>query len=246
MTSANASASRNSGPVTAPTALLKLLLVLAALACGAHAQAQDAAGFWSVQTVALRDLREAQSTAAALKQRGFDAYTEFAMDAGLQFVRVRVGCFVDRAAAESMVFALRGRITDTAAVVEATPGAPVAGCVSMSVGFLKPAMWDEVASPGLAPAFKVQVAGIEAHVAHTGVTWRVLQDGEAVPPVDPALPTARFSQTEVAGVRLVSLMTPAGSVILCPGVLVTSVGNVAITEQGEALVACSLETMGGP
>ncbi|MFA5594000.1 MAG: SPOR domain-containing protein [Trueperaceae bacterium] len=224
----------------AAAALLAVLLV-----GPARAQSSDPGGPWSVQTVALRDLREAQATAAALKQSGFDAFTEFAMDNGLQFVRVRVGCYTTREAAEVMAAALRGRITDTAVVVEATPGAPVAGCVRMDVGFLKPFSWDEVELAGLAPAFRVVVAGIEAHVTHTGQRWRVLQDGEEVPLLDPALPLARFSQASVAGVALIRLDGPGGALLLCPGVLLNSVGRVAISEQEDALVACSLEIMGG-
>lgn len=201
--------------------------------------------YWSVQTVALRDLREAQLTAAALRQSGFDAFTEFAMDSGLQFVRVRVGCYTSREAAEIMAAALRGRITDAAVVVEATLDAPVAGCVHMEVGFLKPVLWDEVHRSDTAPAFRVVVAGIEAHVTHTGQRWRVLQEGEEVPLIDPALPSARFSQVTVGGVFLIGVEAPGGQVLLCPGVLVNTVGSVAISEQGDALVACSLEPMGG-
>ena len=222
-----------------------LLLAVLLIGSPARAQSSEPGGLWSVQTVALSDLREAQATAAALKQSGFDAFTEFAMDNGLQFVRVRVGCYTTREAAEVMAAALRGRVTDAAAVVEATPGAPVAGCVRMDVGFLKPFSWDSVEHSGLAPAFRVVVAGIEAHVTHTGQRWRVLQDGEEVPLLDPALPAARFSQASVAGVSLIRLDAPGGALLLCPGVLVNSVGHVAISEQGEALVACSLEIMGG-
>ncbi len=229
--------------------LAAVLLLGATLAASASAQAPGEAAshdHWTVQTVALRDLREAQSTAAALKEYGFDAFTEFAMDRGLQFIRVRVGCYTTREAAETMAAALRGRITDAAVVVEASPGAPVAGCVKMDVGFLKPVTWDEVDRAGLAPAFRVVVAGIEAHVAHTGLRWRVLQDGEEVPLVDPALPAARFTQASVGGVSFVGLERPEGRLLLCPGLLLDSVGGAAISEQGEALVACSLESMGGP
>lgn len=211
----------------------------------AAAQAPAPAGLWSVQTVALRDFREAEATAAELKRQGFDAFTEFAMDNGLQFVRVRVGCYLTRDAAEVMAAALRGRITDTAAVVEATPDSPVAGCVRMEVGFLKPGRWDAVDVAGAAPAFRVQVAGIEAHIAHTGERWRVLQEGEDVPSAALSLPAARFSQATIAGVGLIRFEAPGGAILLCPGVLVDSVGNVAISEQGDAVVACSLEPAGG-
>ena len=226
--------------ILAAAALLGVLLQQPAAA-----QAPAQTDLWTVQTVALRDLREAQATAAALKQSGFDAFTEFAMDAGLQFVRVRVGCYTSREAAEVMAAALRGRITDAAVVVEASPDAPVAGCVRMDVGFLKPFTWDEVGRAGAAPAFRVVVAGIEAHVTHTGQRWLVLQDGEDVPLMDATLPTGSFWQATVGGVSLIGLEGPGGRLLLCPGLLVNTVGDVAISEQGDALVACSLEPMGG-
>ncbi len=197
-----------------------------------------------MQTIALRDLREAQRVADRLRADGFDAFTEFAMDNGLQFVRVRIGCFTSRAAAEAMAQALRGRVAETAVAVEATPDAPVAGCVHQEIGFLKPFTWDEVREPGTAPAFRVIVAGIEAHVTHTGERWRVLQGGEAVPVVNASLPQGRFTQLTVDGVALVGTEALGRSMVLCPGTLLDAVGNVAISEQGEALVACSLEPMG--
>ena len=229
--------------------LAAVLLLGVTFTAQAWAQGAEVApalgGQWSVQTVALRDWREAQSTAESLREHGFDAFTEFAMDGGLQFIRVRVGCYTTREAAEIMAEALRGRITEAAVVVEATPGAPVVGCVKMDVGFLKPVTLDEVDEVGLAPAFRVVVAGVEAHVTHTGQRWRVLQEGDSVPRVDPALPSVRCSQSSLGGVSLIAMDGPTGRVILCPGSLLDSVGGVAISEQGEALVACSLESMGG-
>jgi len=225
--------------------LAAVVLLAAAGAWPQRAQAQGA-GWWSVQTVALRDLREAQGTTDSLKRHGFDAYTEFAMDSGLQFVRVRVGCFTSREAAEAMADALRGRVTETAVPVELTPGAPTQGCVDMVVGFLKPSSWDAVTRAGAVPAFQVQVAGLEAHVVHTGERWRVLQDGEPLPALDAALASERFSQAQVGGALLVRQETPGGGLVLCPGRLLASVGRVAITELGDALVACSLEPMREP
>lgn len=226
-------------------ALIALLLLLGV------AQAQPPAddgglGRWSVQVIALRDFREAESTAQQLRAYGFDAFTEFAMDKGMQFVRVRVGCFVDRQSAETMAAALRGHVTDTAAPVEASVNAPVRGCVTMSVGFLKPFRWIEATEPGRVPAYLVEVAGIEAHVAHTGERWRVLQEGEAVPPVQAGLPSARFSQATVAGVPMIRYEDLGGNVLLCPGKLLHSVGSIAIAEQGDAIVACNLEPIGAP
>lgn len=227
-------------------ALTALLLLLVGCALAQPPVDGSDIEFWSVQVVALRDLREAEDIANQLKRYGFDAFTEFAMDQGKQFVRVRVGCFVGRQAALAMADALRGHVTDSAVPVEASPGAPVRGCVTMNVGFLKPFRWTEATEPGLVPAYLVEVAGIEAHVAHTGERWRVLQEGEPVPTVLAGSTSARFSQASVAGVALVRLDDRAGGVLLCPGTLLNSVGSVAITEQGEAIVACNLEPNRAP
>src|SRR5690606_6641598 len=90
-------------------------LVLASLLALSVANAQEQ---WAVQVVALRDFREAQSTAADLRLLGLDAYTEFAMLNSQQWVRVRIGCFGSREAADAMAEALRTRITADAQAVE--------------------------------------------------------------------------------------------------------------------------------
>lgn len=222
-----------------------LFSLLFVLSLAAHAGGQVAAGpeLWTVQTVALRDFREAQSAMTDLRTSGFDAFTEFAMDNGLQFVRVRVGCYTTRFAAEAMADALRGNVTATAVVAEASPDALLAGCVNLDVGFLKPVLWDEVKHPLQAPAFRVVVSGIEAHVAHNGLRWMVLQEGEDVPLVGADVTAQRFSQVTVGGVRFVR-NDSAGGTILCPGTLVVSVGSVAIAEQFDAIFACSLVPQG--
>src|SRR5690606_15550056 len=108
---------------------------------------------WSVQVVALRDFREAQAAVTELRVLEFDAYTEFAMSDGQQYVRVRTGCFTTREAAESLANVMRGHITADAEAVEMTPGASVSGCVDEEVGFLSSYAWQLLDQPGAVPGF---------------------------------------------------------------------------------------------
>jgi hypothetical protein len=139
------------------------------------AMAQD--GGWAVQTVALRDLREAERAAAHLRAAGFPAFTEFVMADGLQYVRVRVGCWSIRPAAEAVAELLLGGHAREAVVVPHGPGSPDA-CVDLDVGFITPASWSPLFGPGEAPTFRVELAGHVAHIRHDGERWSVLQ-GEA-------------------------------------------------------------------
>lgn len=199
---------------------------------------------WSVQTVALRDFREANGVVEQLRGFGLDAYSEFAMNDGHQFVRVRIGCYTSRAGAEAMAAALRGRVTAEAAAVEMTVGAPVVGCVHVDVGFRKPYAWAEVEADGVVPAFRVVVAGIPAHIVHDGTRWAVLQGDDSVPPVNATLPRGSFTSTTLGGVAMVRLAVGATDVVLCPGTLIAEVGQVAIVELGSVVMACSLDVGG--
>lgn len=213
----------------------RVLMLVAVIFMAAPSWA--AAEAWAVQTVALRDYREAQSAADDLRSRAFDAYTEFAMQDGLQFVRVRIGCFTDRSAAEAMAEAITGAIVREAAVVEFTSGATARACASRTVGFMKPAEWAPVNDAGTVPAFNVKVAGQDARVVHDGTRWRVIQ-GLGPIPLLTVEPTATFSEVVRGGKRFVVQDVGRTAIILCPGTLLTHVGDFAIVEQGELLVAC--------
>ncbi len=223
-----------------PTKPFLALLILALLTLLSVAAAER----WSVQTVALRDLREAEVAAEDLRAHAFDAYTEFAMNRGLQFVRVRVGCFETREAAEAMASAMRVNVTATAEAVEFSEGAPVTGCVQVDVGFLKPTSWDVVSGPGEAPTFKVVVAGLEALVGYDGERWRMVQGGGPLPmaPVDPF--TGRFQQIYIGGSGFLRQDDGSRRLIVCPGRMLTQAGPAVISEQGDALVACQLRPSG--
>lgn len=223
-----------------PLVVGRAIALALTMATAAAQAAQDAPDGWAVQTVALRDYREAQSVAEDLRARSLDAYTEFAMQDGLQFVRVRIGCYTDRAAAESMAAALRSSIVSEAVVVELSPGALVHACARSEVGFLKPSEWEPVNDPGAVPAFKVKVAGSDARVVHDGTRWRVIQGLGPIPLLSVSA-EARFKPLMLGGVPFVAQQFGSTSYVVCPGKLLTSVGKVAIVEQGDLLVACDFQ-----
>ena len=209
------------------------LLLACWLGWGGTAAAQAA---WTVQTVALRDLREANAEVARLADLGLAAYTEFAMLDGLQYVRVRVGCF-DRATAERWAGLLRTGVTSEAVAMplEAQPPGGVP-CVTVDVGFRKPAAWVLVSRPDEQPTFRVEVAGHTAYLRYDGTGWRLWQS--VTPPPEPMapVPTSRVvRQARLAGQDVVHHPTWG---VLCPGRLVASIGDVGIVDQGDAIVAC--------
>ena len=188
---------------------------------------------WSVQTVALRDFREAQGVAAGLRLHGLDAYTEFTMQSGLQYVRVRVGCTDEREVADAWAALLARSLVAEAVVVPMEGPAPRdVACVAAEVGFRKPAHWVLVSRPGELPVFEVEVADHLAYLGYDGLVWRVWQ-GTAPAPV-PASP-ARVVAARLDGRHVVR---SADGRLLCPGRLLAGVGEAAVVELGDAIVAC--------
>ncbi len=226
--------------------LAKLTALLIALLCGGAALAQSE--LWSVQVIALRDYREAQLVAAELKQFGLDTYTEFSMQDGLQFVRVRIGCYVGRGAAEAVSGVIRGRLTAEAEPVELTPGAPVTACSEQVVGFLDDYAWRYLGSGSGMPTFAVTVAGRSATIVHDADRWAVVQDGGAVPetsaPDSAVTETARFAQRRHGGVLLVSQLRQSDELVVCAGSIVATVGAWALVDRGDAVVACRFVPIG--
>lgn len=195
-------------------------------------------GAWTVQTVALRDLRQADHVVAQLKNLGFDAYDEFAMNDGKQFVRVRVGCYSDRAAAQAVAEAMAKHVTEQAVAAPISPAARVDRCVREDVGFLKPASWSRVQGADGLPTFHVKVAGHSADVVFDGTRWVVVQDGSA-PPATAAAASAPFVVAHPGDVAWAAEETPGGTRLLCPGTLVGHAGQAAIVERTGEVVACS-------
>lgn len=215
----------------------KALLAAVALLALSWAGAAFAQSAWAVQTVALRDYVEAQSAVNQLANLGFPAYTEFAMDRGRQFVRVRVGCYDTREAADAMAQALRGHVTAEAQAVELTPGALSPGCVSESIGFLNGYGWRLVSDAGPV-SFEVLVAGVPATVVHDGERWRMVQDGGELPPLSAATPDGRYVSASVGGSAFAVLETAGARYVVCPGALLAQAGDAAIVERGDTVVAC--------
>ncbi|TVR90715.1 MAG: SPOR domain-containing protein [Trueperaceae bacterium] len=194
-------------------------------------------GGWAVQTVALRDLREAQNTAATLRDAGFPAFNEFAMTDGLQYVRVRVGCWSAREGADAVAGLLLAGHAREAVVVPHGAESPRA-CIEIDIGFLMPTSWEALFEPGEAPTFRVELAGHVAHIRHDGQRWIVLQ-GEGTPtPLRVAAPARPYREGEVAGSAAVFDDRSEPSVLICPGRLIGQVGEVAIAVWADAVVAC--------
>ncbi len=208
------------------------LAPLVGLLLAAAALAHD----WTIQTVAVRDLREAQAIAADLLRLRFDAYTEFTMANGRQYVRVRVGCFASREDAEAVAELLRGRATREAVVIERMPGAPARGCVVRDVGFVAPDGYRQRA-PGVA-SFEVEVAGVAGLVRYRGGRWQVLQA-----PAAEALSTRvgagrSFRQAEGVPEAFVTFAHADGPLLACAGRLLAEVDGAAIVERSGVVSAC--------
>lgn len=214
----------------------RVLRAVAALAVALAAGAAWAQA-WTVQTVALRDLRQARMVVMQLQALGFDAYDEFAMHDGKEFVRVRVGCYNDRSAARAVAAALADHVTKQAVAAPLTPGAKVQACDQEDIGFLKPTYWKHVDPAGTLPTFRVQVAGHAAELVYDGKGWVVVQAGASAP-TSASLPDAVFVQAHPGGVPWVAQEEPSGLRLLCPGTLVGQAGGGAVVERAHEVVAC--------
>lgn len=198
---------------------------------------------WTVQTVAVRDLRLARSIADDLRRGGFDAYTEFTMGSdGFQWVRVRAGCYYDRADADAIATLLQSGVTREAVVVERTPGAPTDGCVEREVGFVVPGAWRQRAA-GVA-AFEVEVAGVTGLVRYQGGRWQVLQAPATEAVGDRSEAGGTFRQVDGAAGPFVRVRTGAGERYLCAGTLLAEASEAAIVELDGVVSACRLTTPG--
>jgi hypothetical protein len=228
----------SAGGVTAAAARLPLALALVlATAAWSVALAQDPAQAWSVQVIALRDLRDAQSTAEDLRELGFPAYTEFAMSDGQQWVRVRVGCWLSRDGTEAMAEVLRGLTTAEAVAVPLSPEAEVP-CVDVDVGFLKPSRFMPLHLGGELPTYRVEVADHVAHVRHDGDRWLVIQGDVEPEPTEAPAGTLTYRSGEIRGFAVVLLVSDGVATVFCPGRLVAQAVDVAVVEWENAIVAC--------
>lgn len=197
---------------------------------------------WSVQTVALRDPGNADEVAAALLARGFDAYTEEVTRRGERFVRVRVGCYDQRDAAEALASLLRDWIGRAGVVVPRGAGADERACVHEEVGFVAPDGWRQRA-PG-APSFEVAVDGVLGVIRYQGGRWQVLQ-APATEAIAPRQASEHgFAQAPGTPRPFVSHAHPDGRLLLCPGTLLAEVGDAAIVQRDGRVLACRVDPPG--
>lgn len=219
---------------------MRLSIVLVALWAVSDVRAEA----WTIQTVAVRDLRVGQAIAAELADLGFDAYTEFVMSDGVQWVRVRVGCFFERADADGFAALLAGRYTRDAVVVPRTPGASTVPCLRREVGFVTPDAWRQTV-PGAA-AFEVEVAGVLGLVRYQGDRWQLLQEPATAALDVPASEDGPFEQASGLPVPFVHRAPDGGPIrLVCAGRLLATTPDAAIVEHEGVVSACRLDGVDG-
>lgn len=220
--------------------MLRLLTILTLSVVSFAAFANEP--WWTVQTVALRDYRQAQDTAVRLQEHGFPAYVEFAMNDGHQYSRVRVGCFTARDGARALAEILRSGITKDAVVVEASTEFRNSGraCTEFQTGFMKPASWEYVGNNTEYAVFEVNIGDITAFVTHNGDAWHVMQAGEELSDVTLADRSADWSQRALPGVQqaLVMKHLEGSWWYACRGNLLGVFRDVAFVETSRAVVSC--------
>lgn len=226
------------------------LLIPVLFALLSLAWAQEAPGRWTVQTAAFSDYRQARAQVDELRELGFDAYSEFAMNGGRQYARVRVGCFTTRETAAQFADDLRGFVTAEAVPQPLAPSASPSACVAWEVGFVKPLRW-EIERRGEDVVFRVELDGVVGYVRHDGEGWRLSQ--ELPPAAAMASPVAagdeagaaagiEFEQARVLRLERVIASLPGDSrLVACAGTLLWQGGNAAIVERSDSVIACMVD-----
>lgn len=186
---------------------------------------------WSLQTAALRDATAAGDEVTRLSAWALPAYGTAITRAGVAFTRVRVGCFTSRAAAERWGGAL-ARVAPDALPVQIASPPPNVPCTRVDVGFRKPGRFALVTPEGTAPLFEVMVAGRVAWIRYEEGRWQMHPQR----PSDLPAAAGTFFQGAVAGQPFV--LDGAGRP-LCPGRLLRMVGETAIVDDGDAVIACA-------
>lgn len=213
---------------------------------------------WTIQTAAYRDFRIAREVIAQLREVGFDAYHEFAMHDGLQYARVRVGCFVDPDSAANVAALLR-RVTQDAVVVPMSDDAEARPCVRFDLGFNEPPAWGIHSSHADGVVFWVMLGGYRGYIAYTPGGWQVLQQAPspaegsswlaAAPSTSlgaiervPAVTGIRYGSSPFAAATLVTANLEDGPLVVGGGELIWSSAHAAIVRTGGTLIAVSLVT----
>ncbi|MEX2535779.1 MAG: SPOR domain-containing protein [Trueperaceae bacterium] len=195
---------------------------------------------WTVQTAAFQDFRQASGQVGELRELGFDAYTEFVMEEGQQFSRVRIGCFSSRQAAAAYARVLRGNVTAEAVAQPLSQGADTQACVTTVTGFVKPRLWS-VQRTGTDIVFRVELGGQVGFLRHQGVAWQFTHSLPAQREATPA-GQARFREVEMGGLTLIQARLSDGSPVnACHGRLLWQRGLTSVVERTNTVVACLVE-----
>jgi hypothetical protein len=195
---------------------------------------------WTIQTAAFRDYRDAQAAVQQFLSLGFEAYAEFSSGSdGLQYARVRVGCFDSKETADLTVQRLVGSYTREAVAVPLSNGAPVPYCVRRQIGFITPATWYTYFTTPTEATFMVDFQGKQAFLKHDGVNWNMGQSlGEiGISSVPASVGTSGYF-SEVAASPYPQILYRSDVLILVSqGRLLWQKGHVAVVQENDQIVA---------
>jgi hypothetical protein len=133
---------------------------------------------WTLHLVTHVSSQRARDITTRLNQQGFDAYVEAYgnLEVGRQRWQVRVGCFLNEAAARHVATPLVTLTERQPTLVPLTTGADVRVCVEHQLGFLVPDQWQLFAKTAWAVAFEISLAGQTGYVVYSDAGWQVMQD----------------------------------------------------------------------
>ena len=200
--------------------------------------AQD---FWTLQTGAFSDYRDASKAVSELQTQGYDAYSEFFMQEGKQLVRVRLGCFDAKPTAEQFV---KTTVLVDTLIVPMTQGSPVGLCIGRKVGAVIP---QDVNAWGIYQAylnsieFWFSAQSVTAFLSFNGSSWNL---------ADKASPATSTAASQDAGyfreeAGLIKLYYPNRSVLtLTSGKLIWQYGLNAVILEDDVLAAYQLSVNG--
>ncbi len=195
---------------------------------------------WTIQTVAFRDFRDAQAAVQQLQSLGFEAYSEFSSGAdGLQYARVRVGCFDSKETADLTVQRLVGSYTKEAVSVPLSAGAPVPYCIRREIGFITPTTWYTYFTTATEATFMVDFQGQQAFLKHDGATWAMGQSlGEiGITTVPASVGTSGYFSEMAASPYPQILYRSDLTILISQGKLLWQKGNLSLVQENDAVVA---------
>ncbi len=149
---------------------MKRIFILLLLSFGL-AQGQT----WTIQIASFYDFRLAQRSLDRLVSAGFDSYSEFFMEEGSQFVRVRVGCFESREAAQNFLDTMNSMGQINAYITQNTNSSN--NCINRSVGFITPEKWGTYRLNNDNIVFWVNISGLTAFISNSASGWQISQTG---------------------------------------------------------------------